>query len=336
MKTRLLSLGIVALISLASVPAPAAELDQGKQMMASGDLAGAAEFFNRYALSHPSDATNAPEALALAGRILDALVDQLTGQAEKSCYWGRGGSRSPDCMQRFVDQYNARFGSGAFRYEHAVTYIPYTGLHYRMISSRFPKGPYAGEADFYILLRELIGHPDTVLPKVKAYLAKYPKGDWNRKGLLLWARVNEDVWYVHRKWSWVLYNYQISPEDLIIKAEPYRQEALRAFEKILKEKGTWEASAAEREYALLKSNQEDPTIFSIVNDSTAGSLASWGVATPTPPPPPPDRGAGFGNQRLAPAPQHAPGQQAPAPPAVELPQAPADEPAKSKVPSRWN
>lgn len=330
----------IVLVACLLLPAAvrAGELDQGKQMMAAGDLEGAAEFFNRYALSHPNDATSTPEALVLAGRILDALVDQLTGKAEKSCYWGKGGSRSPDCMQRFVDQYNARFGSGAFRYEHAVLYIPYTGLHYKMLASRFPKSPYAAEADFYLLLRDLIGHPDTVLPKVKAYLAKYPKGDWGRKGLLLWARVNEDVWYVHRKWSWVLYNYQLSPEDLIIKAEPYRQEALRTYERLLKDKGTWEASVAEREYTLLKNNQEDPAVFSIVNDSNPGALSSWGVAAPLPPQAPPDRGAGFGNQRVTPAPQGSsvPGAQAPAPPAVEMPSAPAEEPVKAKVPSRWN
>lgn len=326
---------VAAVVSLGTASvAVAGELDQGKQMMAAGDLQGAAEFFNRYAAAHPSDATNAAEALALCGRVLDTLADALTGQAEKSCYWGKGGSRSPDCMQRFVAQYNARFGEGSFRYEHAITYILYTGMHYQMLSSRFPQSPYSGEADFYLLLKQLVGHPDTVLPKIKAFLAKHSKGDWNRKGLLLWARVNEDVWYVHRKWSWVLYNYQISPEELMVKAEPYRQEALKTYQRLMKDQGTWEASAAAREYALLKDNTEDGTVYSIVNDSTPGTLATWGVAQPAPPVLPPDRGAGFGNARNAPAPQTPPVPPPNIDPAVPPPMdLPRPEPAK--VPKRW-
>lgn len=295
MKSRLIGAVAIFVISLLSTGpfARADELDQGRGMLSSGNLQGAAESFNRFASSHPDDSKKTPEALALCGRTLDALADSFTGAAEKRCYWGGSGG-SPDCMQREVSSLNARFGADAFRYEHAVLYIFYTGSHYRQIAERFPKSEYAPEANFYLLLHSLVGHPDTVLPKIKAYLAKYPSGDWNRKGLLLWARVNQDVWYVHRKWSWVLFNNQISPDELIIRAEPYRQEALKTFERLMKERGTFEASAAEREHAALKANQEDAATYSIVNDSSPGVLSSWGVAAPAPPALPPDRGAGHG------------------------------------------
>ena len=272
-------------------PARAGDLDQGRQMTAAGDLAGAAEFFSRFAAEHAGDKQQAPEALAMAGRILVVLADSLTGAAEKSCYWGKGGG-SPECMQRQAAQFNARFGADAFRYEHAVTYIHYTGSHYREILAKYPKSAYAAEAEFALLLRELVGHPDTVLPKIKAFVAKHPKGEWNRKGLLLWARANEDTWYVHRKWSWVLFNDVISPEDLIIKAEPYRQEAMRTYEKLLKEPATFEGQAAARELPILRENGEDGATWSIVNDSSAGTLSSWGIAQPAAPVQPPDRGAG--------------------------------------------
>ena len=220
---------------------------------AGGLIGMAAQFFAEYASRNPGDKENSPEALAKAGRILDALADSFTGRAEKSCYWGKGGG-SPECMQRFASQYNSKFGEGSFRYEHAVTFIPYTGSHYRLLLAKYPSSKYAPEADFYLLMRELVGHPDIVLPRIKAFLSKYPKGEWNRRGLLLWARVNEDVWYVHRKWSWVLFNYQVSPEDLIIKAEPYRQEALRTYEKLMRDSKSPEGAAAAREYAILKDN----------------------------------------------------------------------------------
>ena len=282
MKKIMAAFSLVAILC-GAVPAFAGALDQGKQMMSAGDLSGAAEFFNRYAVSNPGDSAGAPEALAMAGRILDAMADSLTGQAEKSCYWNKGNSGSPACMQRFADQYNARFGDGAFRYEHAVTFIVYTGSHYRILASKYPKSAFAPEADFYLLLRELVGHPDIVLPKIKAYLAKYPSGEWNRRGLLLWARVNEDVWYVHRKWSWVLFNNQLSMDDLIIKAEPYRQEALRTYEKLMKDPNTFEGKSAAREYALLKDQKEDGITYSIVNDSNPGLLSAWGIAQPAAP-----------------------------------------------------
>ena len=55
-------------------PARAGDLDQGRQMTAAGDLAGAAEFFSRFAAEHAGDKQQAPEALAMAGRILDVLA----------------------------------------------------------------------------------------------------------------------------------------------------------------------------------------------------------------------------------------------------------------------
>lgn len=251
------------------------ELDQGRQMLASGDKLGAAEFFNNFAKSHPNDGKITPEALALCGRALDLSADDLTGKAEKACYWGSKAGVA--CMNKFAAQYNARFGEDSFRYEHGVTYIFYTGSHYKKILEQFPKSAYTEESSFYLLLHSLIGHPDTVLPKIKEYIAKHSKGEWNRRGRLLWARVNEDIWFVHKQWSWVLYNYELSEDDLIIKAEPYRQEALRTYESLMKDKKTAEGEAAKRDYDLLKNNKFDGFTYSIVNDSSPGTLAQWGI-----------------------------------------------------------
>lgn len=341
MRAKIAGMVVGFAIAAAALAAHADELDAGKQMVAAGNLQGAAEFFNRYALSHPDDSRVTPEALALCGRILDTLSDSLTGQAEKSCYWGKGGSRSPECMEQFVRQFNARFGEGAFAYEHTVVSILYTGLHYRMLASRFPQSSYAGEANFYLLLKGLVGHPDAVLPRVKAYLEKYPRGEWHRRGLLLWARVNEDIWHVHRKWSWMLYNGQLSQDELIIRAEPYRQEALKTHEKLMKEPGSSEGAAAAREHATLKAQQEDGNTYSIVSDAMPGTLAAWGVDQPKPPPAPPDPGAGFGAGKRSAAPA-APPPEATKPPIMDpaVPPPPEEEPKaaekkKGKPPQRW-
>lgn len=272
-----IALFIVTAAVIFSINARADGIDEGRELLSNGDLKAAAEFFNRYALANPKDSKNTPEALALCGRALDAMADVLTGAAEHACYWAKGGSRTPACMEKEVGSFNAKYGNGAFRFDNAIAYIYYTGSHYRQILDRFPKGPYAPEADFYLLLHGLIGHPDAILSKVKEFLSKYPKGEWNRKGLLMWARVNEDIWYVHRKWSWVLFNDKIAPDELTVRAEKYRQEALRTYEKLMKDKGTFEGNTAAKEYAVLKDSQDDMATYSIVEDSIPGTLSKWGI-----------------------------------------------------------
>lgn len=280
---RKIMLQILACVLLSSAAAAYADaLDQGREMMRQGRLDAAAQFFSDYARTHPKDKKLAPEALAMAGRMLDALADSLTGEAEKKCYWRKGGSRSPACMQREADSFNARFGSGSFVYEHAITFISYTGAQYRELLNRYPKSKYATEARFYLLLRNLTGHPDVVLPRIKEFFSKYGKGEWKDRAQLLWARVNQDIWHVHRNWSWVLYNEKLDQDELIIKAEPYRQEALRAYSKLKKKKG-FVGERARSEYEILKANRDDGHIYSIVNDSSPKTLAAWGVDAPQPP-----------------------------------------------------
>ncbi len=256
----------------------AGELDMGYNLEAQGRLEDAAQFFCSWSNQHPNQ-RKTPEALLKCARILDTLSETVSERAEKRCYWGKKGS--PSCMKQDVAKLNAKYGAGSFKYDHSLLYIPYTGIHYRQILNRFPRSKYADEADFYILLRELVGHPDTVLPKIKSFLSRHSGGEWNRKGLLLWARVNEDVWHIHRKWSWVLYNYQISPDELTVRAEPYRQEALRTYKKLKGKGSTFEGQAAAREYAILNSGRDDGNIYSIVNDSNAGTIETWGIQAPS-------------------------------------------------------
>jgi transposase len=273
---------IVASLATSRV-ASADALDQGRTLMRQGNLEAAAQFFNGYANAHPGDKKLSPEALAMTGRIMDALADSLTGAAEKKCYWKKGGSRDPDCMRREAASFNAKLGAGAFQYEHAITFIAYTGSHYRELLARYPKSKYTTEARFYLLLRELGGHPDQVLPKIKAFSSKYGKGEWSRIAQLLWARVNEDIWYVHREWSWVIYNEMVDPEEMIIRAEPYRQEALRTYKKLMGKKD-YVGMAATKEYERLSANQADGHVYSIVNDANPKTLSAWGVDAPLPPP----------------------------------------------------
>lgn len=308
--------------------AHASDFDDAKNLVMSGQVEEGAQTLARLVQTNPS-----PEALLLLGKSLDRLQDVFSERVEKACYWGKSGG-TPACAQAQAEKFNAIYGAGAFRFVTDIAYVPYTGIHYKQLLDKFPNSKEAPEAEFQLLLKNLVGHPDVVLPRVKAYLDKHPSGEANCRGLLLWARVNEDIWYVHRSWSWVLYNEAFAPDELVVKAEPYRQEALKTFQKVLgKCKGTFEAQAAQREYDLLNANQDDGETYSILQDTVGGSPDKWGSPIPKPALTATQRGLGEpGWQQKTPAAPAAAPQAAPA-----VPAAPAPQPAvkKKSTSQRW-
>jgi hypothetical protein len=266
-----------------SLSCRAGEIDDARQMIYAGQLEQGAQMLSQYVKDHPRDKSKTPEALLLLGQVLDRLADLFSERAEMACYWGRGTAQSPECMQSQADKLNAIYGAGAFQPMTNIAFIPYTGIHYREIINRFSGSDEAAEAEFQLLLKNLVGHPDVVLPRVKKFMESHKSGDVGRKALLLWARVNEDIWYIHRDWSWVLFNERVSPEDLMIRAEPYRQEALRTYEKLIsKYGGTFEGQEAKKELGLLKAQQYDNVTYSILADSVGGTPEKWGSRIPAP------------------------------------------------------
>ena len=332
---------LVCFACLACSVAFASEVDNARAMIQSGQLEAGAQSLVRYIQANPDDSKQTPKALLLLGQTLDRLQDLFSERAEKSCYWAKSGAGSPACMQTEAERLNAMYGPGSFKFVTDIAYVPYAGTHYQQLMSRFPKSDEAAEAEFQVLLKNLVGHPDTILPRVKDYLKRHTGGEANRRGLLLWARVNQDVWYIHRDWSWVLFNEKVSPDDLIVRAEPYRQEALRTFEQLIKKyPDTFEGQTAKREYDLLKANQNDEETYSILADTVGGAPDKWGSKIPRPVLTATQRGLGEPGWR-APAPTGpaytAPPQPKPAAPVYQAPApAPVAEPGeKKKAPSRW-
>lgn len=203
---------------------------------------------------------------------LEGLNETLTEQAEKACYWGKKGSH--DCMQKHIDRYNAKYGPGSFELLPQLNVIRYTGTHHRELMQKYSKSRYAAAAEYRLLTRNLVGLPDAVLGRVENFIRRYPSGEWNRKGRLLLGRLNQDIWWIHRKWSWVLYNRRISETELIRKSEKYRHEAMRIFQELSKSSRTEEGKLAKQEYRLLKSFKDDGRIYGIINESLVGSQKS--------------------------------------------------------------
>lgn len=257
------------------------EVDNAGSQIMSGQLEAGAQELVRFVKAHPRDRKKTPKALLLLGQTLDRLQDLFSERAEMTCYWGKKGSLS--CMQAEAGKLNSIYGAGTFKAVTDIAYIPYTGEHYNEIIRRFSSSKEAPEAEFQLLLKNLIGHPDQVLPRVKSFMKKHKRGDVHRKALLLWARVNEDLWYIHRDWSWVLYNERVSPEELMIRAEPYRQDALKTYRKLARKYGnTFEGKQAKRELSLLEAQQYDNTTYSILADSVGGTPDKWGNPIPAP------------------------------------------------------
>lgn len=303
------------------------EVDNARSQIMSGQLEAGAQELARFVKAHPRDKKKTPKALLLLGQTLDRLQDLFSERAEMTCYWGKKGSLN--CMQAEAQKLNSIYGAGAFKAVTDIAYIPYTGIHYNEITRRFSSSKESDEAEFQLLLKQLIGHPDQVLPRVKSFMDKHKRGDVHRKALLLWARVNEDLWYIHREWSWVLYNERVSPEELMIRAEPYRQEALKTYRTLSSKYGnTFEGKQAKRELSLLESQQYDNTTYSILADSVGGTPDKWGNPIPAPRLRATQRGLGDPSWKKQQPGVAAPTQSAPAPSSTKTK-------SKSGSPSRW-
>lgn len=256
------------MLCLSGVHAAEDRYNRGDQLFNSGKYEEAARFYESVISRDPKDEKTVPAALVRLGRACEKMLGEENAKAERKCFRGGSPSGGAKCMVEYANSLDAVCGPGSFKYSEALLVLQYTGVHYDRVVKEFPRSDAAAEAAYMKLSKELVGHPDEVLPRIKEYMRTYKDGKWGRMGRLLWARVNEDVWWIHRKWSWVLYNWVISEEELIVKTERYRQEALRAYEDLIKKDGdTEEGRIAKKEYELLKNYQDDKTIYGIVNES---------------------------------------------------------------------
>lgn len=227
-----------------------------------------------FAADAPTVQGDSPEALVTLGRALDQYAEQVNNDAEQACYRGKG-SHTPQCMHAYAEKMNAKYGAGAFQFIPTQIIIRYTGTHYQQVLDKAPNSPAAAEAAYYLLEKNLIGNPDDVLKHVQDYIAKY-KGSYNLKARLLYARLNEDIWWIHRKWSWMLYNGSISEDELVVRGEKYRQAAIRAYEDLIKKSGgSAEGKIAKQELAMAKSNQDDGKLYGIVSDAQTSGGAGF-------------------------------------------------------------
>lgn len=251
---------VVVLVFCTTVSAKDSTLSEAEKLYKGGGYGNAADLLMPAVSSGQAD----PKAVILYGKCLEGMTEEINTAAEMRCYRGKGGSPTPNCMQSYAETMNSKYGAGSFEYNPSLVTIKYTGVHFGSAGLEAGGSEVAAEAAYNRLGKELVGSPSEVLSRINGFLEKYPKGEWNRKGQLLLARINEDIWWVHRNWAWLLYNWDMSQDELIVRGEKYRQTAMEAFKKV---KGGPEGKAAKKELNMLLKYKSDGKMYGIVNES---------------------------------------------------------------------
>jgi hypothetical protein len=275
MKKTIITFSVVALLLFSFQAFAKNGMDEGDNLFKAGSYKEAAKWYLNYANTQAKGDKEKAEALNKAGQSLEKLSDGYSADAEQRCYWkSRAGAA---CMENYVRQLNAEWGEGAFEYVANLNIIKFAGSFYKQISSGSTDESVVCEADYNTLSRNLLGQPDEVLGRIDDFMQKYPEGACYRKGLLLKARINEDLWYIHLKWSFVLYNWRLSEEELIVRSEKYRTEAVRLYEELIKKyKRTPEAEIAKKELNLAKQHKTDGKLYGIINESMVQGISADG------------------------------------------------------------
>ncbi|PIR21269.1 MAG: hypothetical protein COV45_00555 [Deltaproteobacteria bacterium CG11_big_fil_rev_8_21_14_0_20_47_16] len=268
MKHILIALMMVSAVALAK---DKVDFAQGQSLYNQGQYKEAADFFVDATKS--ADSKTKPEALLWLGRSLDKYAEQVNNDAEQECYRKKGSPKTPACMGQYAEKMNAHYGAGAFQFFPTQIIIRYMGTHYQQVATDYPKSDAAAEAAYFQLEKNLLGAPEDVLGRVQDYINKY-KGEWNLKARLLYARLNEDIWWIHRKWAWMLYNGSVAEDELIVRGEKYRKAAITAYEELIKKAGSSDVGKTARtELANVKNNVDDGILYGIVSDAvTSGDV----------------------------------------------------------------
>lgn len=255
------------LISSVSFAKDKVDLVPGQALYNQGQYQQAADYFV---------GKDGPEALLWLGRSLDKYAEQVNNDAEQECYRKKGSPKTPACLGQYAERMNAKYGAGAFQFFPTQIIIRYMGTHYQQVANDYPKSDAAAEAAYYELEKNLLGAPEDVLGRVQAYISKYSKGEWNLRARLLYARLNEDIWWIHRKWAWMLYNGSVAEDELIVRGEKYRKAAIQAYEELIKKAGGSDVGKAARaELAKVKNNEDDGVLYGIVSDAVTSGEAGF-------------------------------------------------------------
>ncbi len=249
-----------------SHPLFASGIDEGDQLFKAGHYAEAAD---RYYTAYTADpkGSHAAEALVKTGRALDLAKKGLYEASDAKCYLNKHRDQAnPECFEADVAALNRRFGEGSFSYHGDQVQFAYNATHFKKVLDDFPNSPYREEASLMMLRGSaLLGDdPDEVCKKVEDWLAAYPKSALRPKALLLLGRLRADAFVTFKSGGFITVDGKVDPEATTMVRTRQQAKGLAAFKEVMDKYGSSsEASAAKREYDLLKEGKDDGISYGI-------------------------------------------------------------------------
>jgi hypothetical protein len=247
--------------------APETSMEGIDSLMKSGQAGQAAE---QYYAAYKANPRGKDAALYLikTGRALDAAKLKFYEEADGKCYLGKKSERQarPECFEADVADLNRRYGEGSFTYHGDQVQYVYNATHFKRVLEEFSGSPYEDEASLALLRgRALVSDdPDYGIQKVEDWLEKYPKSVLRPRALLLSGRLYADAFVVMKPGGFVLINGKVDREGVSLRRSKYQAKGLAGFQEVFEKYGSSpEASAARREYDILKSGKDDGIFYGV-------------------------------------------------------------------------
>jgi hypothetical protein len=269
-KIRLRPLSVLFLLSVSTTAfagAPEKSREGDEAISQSGQAGSEAERYYSAYRANPRG-KDAAENLIKTARALDAAKLRFYEEADGKCYLGKKSERQPrpECFEAYVSDLNRRFGDGAFSYHGDQVQFSYNATHYKKVLDEFPGSSYEGEASLALLRGSALvsEDPNYGINKVIDWLDKYPNSPARPKALLLLGRLYADAFVTFKSGGIILVNGKVNPERVSMERSKYQGKGLEAFQEVTQKYGSSpEASAARREYDLLKNGQDDGIFYGV-------------------------------------------------------------------------
>lgn len=206
--------------------------------------------------------------LIRTGQALDAAKLRFYEEADGKCYLGKKSERQarPECFEAYVADLNRRFGDGAFSYHGDQVQFSYNATHYKKVLDEFSGSPYEGEASLALLRGNALvsEDPNYGINKVIDWLDKYPNSTARSRALLLLGRLYADAFVTFKSGGFIVVNGRVDPQRISMERSKYQAKGMEAFQEVSQKYGSSpEASAARREYDLLKNGQDDGIFYGV-------------------------------------------------------------------------
>jgi hypothetical protein len=264
---RLSSFVFLLLCSTAFAGAPEKSQEGTESIIKSGQAGQEADQYYSAYKANPRGKDAAANLIKTA-RALDAAKLRFYEEADGRCYLGKKSERQarPECFEAAVADLNRRFGEGSFSYHGDQVQFTYNATHYKKVLDEFPGSPYEDEASLAMLRGEALvsEDPNYGINKVIDWLGKYPKSSVRPRALLLLGRLYADAFVTFKSGGFIVVNGRVDPERISMERSKYQTKGLEAFQEVFQKYGSSsEASAARREYDLLKNGQDDGIFYGV-------------------------------------------------------------------------